>query len=112
MLVKFQLYFCQIGQAASKGNTSAGSNHEDATNSEALISLEFEIISPPSFPGHKLDKTADSDEMCILNLQFNSLDFIGERPSADLRFSVTGGRRNKQQPHSHIRSVVLMLFSL
>lgn len=47
--------------------------------SEALIFLEFEIIKTPSSPqGTTATKDqANTTEMHILNLQFNSLDFIG-----------------------------------
>ncbi|XP_025097802.1 vacuolar protein sorting-associated protein 13D-like isoform X4 [Pomacea canaliculata] len=49
--------------------------------SEALIFLEFEIIKTPSSP-HGTTSTKDqanTTEMHILNLQFNSLDFIANQ---------------------------------
>ncbi|KAK7503179.1 hypothetical protein BaRGS_00005444, partial [Batillaria attramentaria] len=48
----------------------------EGSRSEALISLEFEIVSPPVSPA---EKTGDDTEMRILNLQFNSLDFIANQ---------------------------------
>ena len=51
---------------------------ENLAKSQALISVEFEVIYPPTSPTDRLDKTLDNTEMRILNLQFNSLDFIGE----------------------------------
>ncbi|XP_076466689.1 LOW QUALITY PROTEIN: intermembrane lipid transfer protein VPS13D-like [Babylonia areolata] len=66
-------------QGESKGTAAADDSRESCPKSEALISLEFEIISPSSSSARKVDETSDDTEMRILNLQFNSLDFIANQ---------------------------------
>ncbi|KAL8611447.1 hypothetical protein ACOMHN_014502 [Nucella lapillus] len=63
----------------AKGTAAADDTRESSAKSEALISLEFEIISPPTSPTDKGSRTSDDSEMRILNLQFNSLDFIANQ---------------------------------
>ena len=79
------------GQGMGRANTAGlDDNPDDLATSEALISLEFEIISPSTLPSEKPDKAVDNTEMRILNLQFNSLDFIGKPFCCCERYFCTG----------------------
>lgn len=64
------------------GVAATGTDEPNATvaKSEALISLEFEIIARTAASDDKRGKTGEeTPEMRILNLQFNSLDFIANQ---------------------------------
>jgi hypothetical protein len=67
-----------IGQGPAATSPGIAEAEITAPKSEALISLEFEIIAASSGSDEKGKSGEETPEMRILNLQFNSLDFIGK----------------------------------